>query len=549
MTGAKEKTAPRRLVDKWDHQLGQLFAPPEGIGLGQKTGHAQPRLLGVVKRAVENKLGAAGQSQLGFEVIKAHIHRQGGRGKDPGHLGPQHLGAKPLGHRQRGDIEGKMKPRAVIPVGETSLVNGQHLPQTGAQFADPLEGMIQLLSTPQRQFKHLVTEPEGIIEAGQCLGPERMAQHVAGIAAPAIHPEGETQVLTGDGEPVRRLAKLPHVMRLGPIGQLNILRQILDGATAHRLAEVVGGDLRQLVRLVEHIHLCFGHQLTKSRVFHRHIGEEEVMIDHHHLGIHGAATGHHQMAVVVIGTISAEAVVVGAGDVGEDLGVLLQSRNIPHIAIVGGGRPGFDLHQIIEDVRLLQMGFAQEPVHPLYAQIVAAPLEQGHWRGVGERACDGREIPVEELLLQVLGSGADHHPLAGFQRWHQIGVGLAGARARLHQQAAATLDGAGDSLGHGQLRGAGNKAIDVAGQRAIWLEQGLDGQRGVPLQKRALCQKRGESGTDNAFRRRDRSDGRGPACDHPLQPLADHAWHRDRLAGVAGIRRCPYWSCATGVSC
>lgn len=48
------------------------------------------------------------------------------------------------------------------------------------------------------------------------------------------------------------------------------------------------------------------------------------------------------------------------------------------------------------------MGFAQETVHPLDAEIVAATLEQGNRRGVGERPCDGREIPIEELLLQIL---------------------------------------------------------------------------------------------------------------------------------------------------
>ncbi|MNE02655.1 hypothetical protein D3C80_951370 [compost metagenome] len=78
MAGAEEKTAPRRLVDEGDHQIGELFPPPEGIGLGQEARHAQPRLFGVVKGAVEDKLGAAGEPQLRLEVIETHIHRQGG---------------------------------------------------------------------------------------------------------------------------------------------------------------------------------------------------------------------------------------------------------------------------------------------------------------------------------------------------------------------------------------------------------------------------------------------------------------------------------------
>ncbi len=295
--------------------------------------------------------------------------------------------------------------------------------------------MVKLLPSPQRQLQHLVTQAEGIVEAGQRLAPERLAQHIAGVATTAVHPEGEPQVLARDGEPVRRLAKLAHVVGLGPIGKLDILRQILDSAAAHRLAEVVGGDLGQLVRFVKHVDLRFWHQLAKSGVFDRHVGEEEVMVDHHHLGIHGAAASHHQMAIVVIGAIAAEAVFIGAGDVREDLGVFLQSRNVPHVTVVGGGGPGLHLNQIVEHFRFLQVGFAEQPVHPLDAQIVAAPLKESHRRGIGECAGDGRQVSIEELLLQVFGAGADHHPLAGLQRRHQIGVGFAGTCARLHQQA------------------------------------------------------------------------------------------------------------------
>ncbi len=410
--------------------------------------------------------------------------------------------------------------------------------------------MIQLFTPPQRQLQHFIAEPDGIVKTSQCLAPKRLTQHVAGIAATTIHTESEPQILTGNGKPVGRLAKLGHVVGLGPIGKLDILCQIQNGTAAHRLAKVAGGDLRQLMGFIKHIDLSFRYQLAKSGVFHCHIGEEEVMVDHHHLGVHGAATGYHQMTVVVIGAIATEAVFIGAGDVSQDLGILLQPRNIPHVAIVGGGGPGLHLHQIIEHFRLLQMGFAQEPVHPLDAEIVAAPLEQGHRRGIGERACDGREIPIEELLLQVFGAGADHDPFAGLQRRHQIGVSLAGTGPRLHQQATMALDGAGDRLGHLQLGSASFETVDMAGQRAIWLEQGLDGQRGVPRSKRPLCQKCGKSGTDSAPRRRDRSGGRDPACDHSLPPSADHVWLACyKPARAAGSHCCQCWSCAADASC
>lgn len=243
----RKKPPPRRLVDEGDHQGRQLLPAPEGIGLWQETGYAQARLLGVIERTVENEFGAAGQPHLGDKVGEAIVHRQGGRGEDPGHLGALHLGTEALGDRQRRQIEGKVQTRTVIPVGETGLVDRQHLPKAGTQLADALETMIQLLPSPERQFQHFITEPDGIVEAGQRLGPEGLSQQIPGVAAPPLHAEGKAQILTGNGEPVRRLAKLGHVMSLCPVGELDILRQILDGATAHGLAEVVAGDLGQLV--------------------------------------------------------------------------------------------------------------------------------------------------------------------------------------------------------------------------------------------------------------------------------------------------------------
>ena len=77
-----------------------------------------------------------------------------------------------------------------------------------------------------------------------------------------------------------------------------------------------------------------------------------MVVDHHHLGVHGTAPGDDQVTIIVIGAVATQAVVVGAGDVGKDLGVLLQPRDIPHIAVVGGGRPGFDLHEIAQDLGL-----------------------------------------------------------------------------------------------------------------------------------------------------------------------------------------------------
>ena len=54
-----------------------------------------------------------------------------------------------------------------------------------------------------------------------------------------------------------------------------------------------------------------------------------------------------------------------------------------------------------------------------------------------ERPGQERDVLVDELLLQVLGAGGDHHAPAQLDRGQQVGEGLAGAGARLGQQHAA----------------------------------------------------------------------------------------------------------------
>ena len=55
-------------------------------------------------------------------------------------------------------------------------------------------------------------------------------------------------------------------------------------------------------------------------------------------------------------------------------------------------------------------------------------------KGPVEMLLQKRNIFVEELLLQVLRSGGDHHALARKQRGNKIRESLAGSRAGVHQQ-------------------------------------------------------------------------------------------------------------------
>ena len=65
-----------------------------------------------------------------------------------------------------------------------------------------------------------------------------------------------------------------------------------------------------------------------------------------------------------------------------------------------------------------------------------------------------RNVFVEELFLQVLGAGGDHHSLAREEGRDQIGERFAGAGARVHQQVAFLVERGFYRFGHFELAGA-----------------------------------------------------------------------------------------------
>ena len=100
MAGTEEETAPASWLMSGIIRVASC-SPARRHWAGQKRG-TQPRLLGIIERAVEDELGTAGQPHLGHKVIEAIVHRQGGGGEDPGHLGAKDLGAKALSATESG---------------------------------------------------------------------------------------------------------------------------------------------------------------------------------------------------------------------------------------------------------------------------------------------------------------------------------------------------------------------------------------------------------------------------------------------------------------
>ena len=108
------------------------------------------------------------------------------------------------------------------------------------------------------------------------------------------------------------------------------------------------------------------------------------------------------------------------------------------------------------------------------AEVVPAALHHRHVQVAAERPGQQRDVLVDELLLQVLGAGGDHHAPAQLHRGQQVGERLAGARAGLGQQHAAVAQRPADGVRQRLLRGP----LLVAGQDARQGPAGTEEGRG-----------------------------------------------------------------------
>jgi hypothetical protein len=103
-----------------------------------------------------------------------------------------------------------------------------------------------------------------------------------------------------------------------------------------------------------------------------------------------------------------------------------------------------------------------EQGQPPPAHVVAEPLHDRPGERLPQHALQPRQIEARDLILQRLGGGTDDHLAPGENGGHQIGERLAGAGARLDQQALVVVEGAGDAGRHRHLSGA----VLVAGEGA-----------------------------------------------------------------------------------
>jgi hypothetical protein len=75
----------------------------------------------------------------------------------------------------------------------------------------------------------------------------------------------------------------------------------------------------------------------------------------------------------------------------------------------------------------------------LQAKVVPPPLHHRHVQVAAEGPGQDGDVLVEELLLEVLGAGRDHHPATQLGGGKQVGERLAGAGSGFGQKEAALM--------------------------------------------------------------------------------------------------------------
>ena len=318
-------------------------------------------------------------------------------------------------------------------------------------------------------LQHVDQAGQKIIETGT-----RLQLH-QGVAC-WIDTQRQAQILGGFFEVGAGRRQVEAVLRRGDAFELGITGKIGDLRGRNIFAEEQAGGFRQLVRLVEDDGIAGRQQLGHAFVLEHHVGKEQVVIDDHHVGRQRLAAGGENKAFLVIRAILAEAVVAGGRHHAPHRRTLrhvaafafIASLRFPGKAGDGASVPGILFRE--------ESAVGNGALQVVMADVIGPPLEQRRFHRHVEGSANGRQIAVEELVLQVLGTGGNDHLAAGHQRRNKIGVGLAGSGTGFGDKHPVFLKRCSNSFGHFKLLIAQAIAADAASQGA---SRGKDiGKRG-----------------------------------------------------------------------
>jgi hypothetical protein len=238
--------------------------------------------------------------------------------------------------------------------------------------------------------------------------------------------------------------------------------QQFDLTAAETDAEELADQIGQLMRFIQNHRIDAGQQIAEAVFLERQIGQQQMVIDHDDVGFQRRAARLEHMAARIVRAARAGTVLARGADLRAQRMRIGQLRQFGQIAAARGERPvamrassGSASAGSISSCRPM---FCK----PRPAQIIGASLEQRHARRPSQGAGQQRQIAVKELVLQRACAGGNHHTQARQQRRYQVGKGLAGAGAGLHQQHSRAVRAALDARGHLLLRRARAKPSRAA---------------------------------------------------------------------------------------
>ncbi|MNC86344.1 hypothetical protein D3C83_19970 [compost metagenome] len=138
-------------------------------------------------------------------------------------------------------------------------------------------------------------------------------------------------------------------------------------------------------------------------------------------------------------------------------------RNARAVGLVSsqtGACKSIDQPEIARIFARRQPRLRSRPFEMVVADVIGAPLEERDRNRDFERIPDGRNIAVEELVLQRFRSGGEDDLAARHERRHEIGESLAGAGARLRHQHLITRYGLCHRTRHFELKRPRAKIVD-----------------------------------------------------------------------------------------
>ena len=341
---------------------------------------------------------------------------------------------------------------------------------SGREFSAALQTAVQALAAAAQCLQQLAQSEQFPPQRLEGLLKGRIGRDFGPGATALLKAEGQSQLSGGEFQPVGLCKQFRHIARLLVIRHHAVPGQIQQLPATQAQSEEVARHLRQLVGLIQDKTVRQRQQFTEALLFEGHVGAQQMVVDHHQIRLLSPPTRFHQVTLVVVGALLSQTVFGTGGHQRPDGGILRDPRHLGDIAGAGAAGPAANVLQLLTLFSGQAKPFRQGLREPMAAQIIGPALEQGHGNRPGQCLAYQRQIPVKQLILQVLGAGGDDHLAPGQQGRHQIGEGLAGTGAGLAYQHPTLLQNAGDRLRHLELLGALGVAGNMPGEQTVLSE-------------------------------------------------------------------------------